>query len=216
MLNSLSGKRKPEREELEHFIAQEIHDGACQYALGAKMAFEAYRRTKTGTMSENLKHFETGLACLDNAIYELEQLVRGFSPIQLAAGSLPVAISCLIDDVRAAGGPALEFRHNVHRDQMSLELQHAAFRIVQESLANACRHSKSKRLLVELTLEGDLLRILVQDWGVGFNPDSPVPGHFGLDGIRRRAELLGGTATIASELGKGTRVNVQIPLESWR
>jgi len=80
-----------------------------------------------------------------------------------------------------------------------------AVRITQESLANACRHSGSRRLSVELPLDGDVLRVRVRAWGVGFDPKSPAPGHFGVSGIRRRVELLHGTAAIHSEPGKGTR-----------
>jgi len=50
-----------------------------------------------------------------------------------------------------------------HADRIPLELKRVALRIVQESLANACRHSKSKRLFVELTVDGDVLRIRIRD-----------------------------------------------------
>ncbi|NLX99966.1 MAG: hypothetical protein GXY83_28040 [Rhodopirellula sp.] len=106
----------------------------------------------------------------------------------------------------------MEFSHDIHADQIPPRLQRAAFRIVQESLANACRHSKSKRLFVEVTLDGDVLRIQVRDWGVGFDPEKTTPGHFGLNGMRQRVKLLRGTATIHSELGKGTCVTVELPL----
>lgn len=212
MLNHLPRKRRREQEEHEQFIAQEIHDGACQYAIAARMAFESYRRKKIEAGGEISSDFDTGFACLDNAIDELRRLVRGFQPIELPAAGLPAAIACLIEEIQAAGGPDMEFHHDVHSDQISSQLQQAAFRIVQESLANACRHSKSKKLVVELTLDGDVLHIRVRDWGVGFNPDSTAPGHFGLSGIRRRVKLLGGTATIASEPGKGTCVTVELPL----
>jgi len=129
----------------------------------------------------------------------------------------------------------MEFRHDIDTNQIPPHLQQAAFRIVQESLANACRHSKSTRILVDLTQDDHVLRIQIQDSGVGFDPDSapcghfgleeeqPSPftaepadnascGHFGLEGIRRRVRLLRGTATIRSTPGKGTCVTVELPL----
>ena len=62
-------------------------------------------------------------------------------------------------------------------------------------------------------MDEDVLRIRVRDWGVGFDPDSTPPGHFGLNGIRRQVQLLRGTATIDSEPGKGTCVTVELPLQ---
>ena len=72
----------------------------------------------------------------------------------------------------------------------------------------------SNRLYVELALDGDVLRIQIRDWGMGFDPVSTLTGHFGLEGIRRRVKLLKGTAIIDSEPGKGTCVTVELPLAS--
>ena len=213
MMSHLFHKSSQEQEEHEEFIAHEIHDGACQYAIAARMALDTFRHENTETGSEEWGSFDTATEFLDRAIEELRRLVRGLQPIQLAAGGLPTAIAYLIEEIRAVGGPDMEFRHDIHSDQIPPRLQRAAFRIVQESIANACRHSKSKRLFVELILDGDVLRIQVRDWGVGFDPASTSPGHFGLSGIRRRVKLLRGTATIDSEPGKGTCVTVELPLQ---
>ena len=58
----------------------------------------------------------------------------------------------------------------------------------------------------------DRVRIEVEDWGVGFEPGRIEPNHFGLEGIRERARVFGGSATIDSSPGKGTRIVVELPL----
>ena len=83
---------------------------------------------------------------------------------------------------------------------------------MKESLANACRHSKSKRLFAELSVDDDVLRIRLRDWGVDFDAVGTVPERFGLNGTQQRVKLLSGTATIESEPGKGTYVTAEIPL----
>ena len=191
MLNLLTRKRRQEQDELEEFIAHEIHDGACQYAIAAQMAFQTYRREKRETVPENWKNFDTGMAFLDNAIDELRRLICGLQPIQLSAGGLEAAIACLIKEIQSAGGPDVQFRHDIDGNQVPSHLQRAAFRIVQESLANACRHSKSPRLLVVLTQDRNMLSVQVEDWGVGFDPGNVPDGHFGLEGIRRRDQAVG-------------------------
>jgi two-component system sensor histidine kinase DegS len=176
------------------------------------MAFDTFRREKAEASGDYWSGFDTGLELLDRTIEELRRLVCGLQPIELTAGGLPTAIGRMIEEVRAAGGPDIEFCHDLHVDHIPPELQQAAFRIAQESLANACRHSKSKRLFVELTLHGEMLRIQVRDWGVGFDPEHTPRGHFGLEGIRRRVRLLEGTATVHSEPDQGTCVIVELPL----
>jgi NarL family two-component system sensor histidine kinase LiaS len=83
---------------------------------------------------------------------------------------------------------------------------------IQESLTNARRFSQSERVLVRLTQRNRYIRIEVQDWGIGFNLREVAAGHFGLQGIQKRAKLFGGSATIRSTVGKGTLIEVQLPL----
>ena len=77
---------------------------------------------------------------------------------------------------------------------------------------NACKHSKSKRIRVELVQHDDDLRIKVQDWGVGFNPGEVAEDRFGLAGMRERARLLGGSIAVESTPGMGTCIVVELPL----
>jgi signal transduction histidine kinase len=212
VMKYLSRNRRRDQGEYEQFVAHEIHDGACQYAVAAKMAFETYRHERTKTGREDWSNFDVGLNFLERTIDELRRLVHGLQPLHLAAGNLPTAIECLIEEIRAAGGPEIQLVDDIGPDQIPPRVQRAAFRIVQESLANACRHSKSNRLFVELALDGDMLRIQVRDWGIGFDPGRTEPGHFGLNGMQQRVKLLKGTATIHSEPGRGTCVTVELPL----
>ena len=131
---------------------------------------------------------------------------------QAIVDGLSVAIEHFVEEIQAVGGPDIEFCQKLGRDRIPRNLRKAAFRIVKESLANACRHSKNKRLFVELSVEDDVLRIRLRDWGVDFDPVGTAPGRFGLNGTRRRVKLLSGTATIEREPGKGTCVTAEIPL----
>jgi signal transduction histidine kinase len=79
-------------------------------------------------------------------------------------------------------------------------------------LTNACRHSNSSKIRVELVQQGDQIRVEVEDRGVGFDPATINDGHFGVAGILERARLLGGTAAIESRPGAGTRIVVELPI----
>jgi len=90
--------------------------------------------------------------------------------------------------------------------------KNAIYRIAQEALTNACKHSKSKKVTVTMTQEGQDVRLEVQDWGIGFDPESVEQGHFGLEGIRQRVRLLDGKLTIETTPGSGTLVQVVVPI----
>jgi two-component system sensor histidine kinase DegS len=103
------------------------------------------------------------------------------------------------------------------RRRLSPEAELVLFRIVQEALNNAKRHSQASRVVTMVEFDGGRARITVEDNGQGFEvPDSTgdlvSTGKLGLIGMHERARLLGGTLTVRSELGKGTTVVVDVPV----
>ena len=77
---------------------------------------------------------------------------------------------------------------------------------------NACPHSKSEKVRVCLLQHEDRVRIEIRDWGSGFDAKTVRGDHFGLEGIRQRARLLGGKFSIRSTAGNGTRIVVELPV----
>jgi signal transduction histidine kinase len=110
------------------------------------------------------------------------------------------------------GSPVVEWSHEVQFRRLAPPLETALFRIIQEGLNNACRHSRSERVQVRLFQQGDRLRLEVIDWGKGFEPERVDENRFGLAGIRERATLFGGELTIETGPGKGTRITVELPV----
>jgi len=213
MFNYVLRRREQDLERQRELIACEIHDGACQYVAATQAMFDTFRHAQSPAEQCDWSTFEMGMEFLNRANDELRRLARGLCPIHLTAGGLRKAVECLIEEIRGAGGPEVELRCDVGRDAIPEHLEVVAFRIVQESLANACRHSHSPRILVGLNQDEDSLVIRVQDWGTGFNPDMIPQGHFGIEGIRRRVGLLHGDVTIRSNSGDGTLVTVGLPLK---
>jgi two-component system sensor histidine kinase DegS len=125
---------------------------------------------------------------------------------------LETAISHLVHEQRRHGGPKIKFDSDVQFKRLPSILENALYRIAQEALTNACKHSKSKKVKVTLAQEGQDVRLKVRDWGIGFDPDSAKEGHFGVEGIRQRVRLLGGRLTIESTPGSGTLVQVVVPI----
>ena len=129
-----------------------------------------------------------------------------------AAAGIVAAIAHLVNEEKRQKGPKIEYLSKVEFERLTPILENAIYRIIQEALTNACRHSKSKMVHVALVQQGDQIRIEVRDRGVGFKPEDVGESRFGLEGIRERARLLGGKATIETKLGQGTQVVVELPI----
>jgi len=99
--------------------------------------------------------------------------------------------------------------------KLSEDVEQHLLRIAQEAVTNALKHAGARMIRVELAVEDRKLRLRVKDDGRGFEPSrafSVIGGHFGILGMRERAERLGGELDLSSQLGLGTQVEVTVPL----
>ena len=108
----------------------------------------------------------------------------------------------------------IEYLHDLPTAHLPPGLDDAVFRIIQESLQNACRHSRSDKIRVSLEQSEGWINIEVRDWGIGFDLNSVEGKRFGLQGIRERARLLDGQVAIESAPNEGTRISVAIPIKN--
>ncbi len=193
-------------------IAYEIHDGLAQQLAGALMQFQTFGHMKDKNPKEAAKAYDAGLTMLQQGHFEARRLIAGVRPPILDESGIVEAVAHLVHELGREKGPRIEYRSRVDFGRLDPILENAIYRIAQEALANACQHSKSQRISIRLVQSGDRLRIEIRDWGVGFDPKAVPKNHFGLEGIRQRARLLGGKFGIRSTPGEGTRVTVELPL----
>jgi PAS domain S-box-containing protein len=193
-------------------IAYDIHDGLAQYLAAAGMQFQAHDALKENSPNKAKKAYETAVELVRQAHAESRRLISEVRPPVIDEDGLETAISHLVHEQRRHGGPKIECLSSVQFGRLPSILENALYRIAQEALANACKHSKSKKVTVTMTQEGQDVRLEVQDWGIGFDPESVEKDHFGLEGIRQRVRLLGGRLTIESTPGSGTLVQVVVPI----
>ena len=225
------GQRLMEQTLIAHerdrqLMAYEIHDGIVQDITGTLMHFEAYRDryvpeslAPDGAVSENdavlgtpRRSFDCNLDLLRRTIDEARRLISGLRPPILDERGIVAAIEYLLDEQSGDENLRIEFHHDIRFDRVSPLLEGALFRIVQEAVTNIKRHSQAKRARINLTHAENRVRLVVQDWGVGFDPQGVVEHRFGLQGIRERARLLRGQAAIESTPGEGTRIVVDLPI----
>ncbi len=193
-------------------IAYDIHDGLAQELAGAIMQFEMYDHCKDTRPGEAKKMYDGGVTLLRQGHVEARRLISGVRPPILDESGVVAAIAHLVYDPAFDQAPKIDLRSRVTFKRLAPILENVIYRIVQEGLTNARHHSQSKKILVSLAQRGERLRIEIRDWGIGFDPKTVKENHFGLEGIRERARLLGGKCSINSKPAEGTTIIVELPV----
>jgi PAS domain S-box-containing protein len=193
-------------------ISLEIHDGVTQYLAAANMQFETHDAAKAHSPDEAQKAYHTAVELVRQAYTESRRLIREVRPPIIGEIGLKMAIYHLVHEQRRRGGPKIKVNCDVQFGRLPSILENAFYRIAEEALTNACQHSKSKKVTVAMTQQEQDVRLEVRDWGIGFDPESVAKFHFGLEGMRQRARLLGGRLTIDSAPDSGTLVQVVVPI----
>lgn len=194
-------------------VAYEIHDGFVQPLTGALMTFEAsQQRLQSQGVAAMQDVFQSGLRLLRESIQEARHLISSLRPPILDDLGIVPAIEYLVCEGQTKFQVSIDYVHHVEFERLSPPMETTIFRIVQESLTNALRHSRSDQVAVRLFQEGNRLRIEVEDQGVGFDREQVDRNRFGLRGIQERARLFGGHAVIQSHPGRGTCIRVDLPL----
>lgn len=214
------------QEEKEHFkhlletvererrlIGYDIHDGLAQLLAGAMLQLSNFERFLSEDEKRAWQCFDSGVSFVAQSLREARRLIHGLEPVELEENGIVAAIEDLVSDANDQSEQQVEFMHDVQFAHLPPPMEHVIFRIVQEGLANARRYSKSGRIRITLIRSETCLRVLIEDWGIGFDPGGVAEGHFGLRGIQDRAMLFGGQATIQSKPGWGTTVSVTLPVE---
>lgn len=192
-------------------LACEIHDGLAQKLAGVLMHLQSIEREQCRNPDTSEKALQTSIQLLGDSIGEVRRLMSGLRPPMLDGAGLVAAIEGVVRMAERHEGPTIEFVHSGQIDRLAAPLETTVFRIVQEGLANACRHSRSEKVRVAVVAIEETIHIEIQDWGIGFDLSQVAERCFGLRGIRERANLLGGQAAIETAPRMGTRIAVALP-----
>lgn len=194
-------------------VSHEIHDGVVQDIVAAKMFLNVLSVGMKAHDCEGLKETTKIEEFLTHAIAEARRLIRELRPLIIEEKGIVHSIDHLIVQKRETTDMRIEFEHNIHFNRIHPMLESNVYRIVQEGIRNASRHSQAKKITVSLVQDGDNIVIGVVDDGIGFDPKHISEDRFGVRGIRERARLFGGHANIESAPGEGTKIRVELPIE---
>lgn len=193
-------------------IAYEIHDGCVQTVTAALMNLESYRHQRVVSPEVADQLLDRAMQLLRDSIAEARRLIQGLRPAVLDEGGLIPALETMVKSWQERTDLHIRVENRTEFVRLAPPVEVNLFRIIEEAVRNAVRHSQSREIAIQLVQERNQLHVQIRDWGLGFNPDQVSPERFGLISIRDRARMLGGWAEIDSQPGKGTCVRVVIPI----
>ena len=191
-------------------LARELHDGLVQ-AL-AHVHFELGFLALHGAEDEATmrSEIERLSRVVERALTEIRSTISGLRP-DVEAKGLGESLASYLQDLRGLASP--EIRFDAEGSMAGLDATEAeeVFRIAQEAVSNALRHSRATSVDVSLRAVESRVRLTVSDDGAGFTPTEPVRRGMGLNAMRERASRVGGSLDIDSHPTLGTRVTFTIP-----
>jgi signal transduction histidine kinase len=196
-------------------ISRDLHDGIIQGIYAVSLTLEDVLELVETDRPEAAARLDRAIDRLHTAIADIRHFIVGLGPG--GDGGLNDALETMAADL--LGGTDIEVAVNVTGareldGRLHPEANHELLQIAREAISNIARHSHAGHAELSLVVEGDEATLCIEDDGAGFDPSQRRgSGHFGLANLRDRAAGVGGSLSIDSGPGKGTRIIVRLPLQ---
>ncbi|WP_406683441.1 type IV pili methyl-accepting chemotaxis transducer N-terminal domain-containing protein [Seonamhaeicola sp. MEBiC1930] len=213
----VSSKIIENQEKEQNRIAKDVHDGIGQMLTGLKYNIESIDVSdieKTSIKIENLKELTA------NIIKGVRTATFNLTPPELADHGIVPALTKLTQELaKLTGKEILLFNKSDFSERLDSLSEINIYRIVQEAVNNAIKYAESTHIIVSLSSSKNILSIVIDDNGKGFNPDKVEKvkngdGGMGMTFMKERIKYIDGRLFLHSEPGNGTRVTLNIPLKN--
>ncbi len=195
-------------------LAREIHDTLAQGLTATALQLESADALLDAGGSEGAREpLRRALSLTRSNLEEARRSVLDLRASPLEGRPLSEALKALMDRWEVETGINARYAAVNGSRPLPPSVEAALYRICQEALTNVARHADAERVTVRLVATPDRVRLVVLDDGRGFDASGVPEDRHGIVGMRERAEVLGGTLEVQSEMGAGTRIEATVPLE---
>jgi ligand-binding sensor domain-containing protein/signal transduction histidine kinase len=196
-------------------LAREIHDTLTQAFVGISSQLDVVESRMNKDIEGARGSLDLARRMSQHSLNEARRSVMDLRAVALDNHDLASALKSGSDLWVEGSGIAVDIDVKGESRILPEEVEHHVLRIAQEGVTNVLKHARANRIALRLRIETRKLNLQVSDDGCGFNADNvfaSAKGHFGLIGMRERAERLGGELRLESHPGKGTQLDVTVPL----
>jgi two-component system sensor histidine kinase DegS len=204
------------QEEERRRLSREIHDGPAQMLANVIVRSDLVERVfREKGPDATFSEIQSFKKMVRSALYEVRRIIYDLRPMALDdLGLVPTLRKYLQTIEEYHNHSKIEFVNIGQERRLPTKYEVALFRLIQESVQNALKHANACEIKVRLEITNSAVRVLIKDNGVGFDLNQKKPDSFGMIGMRERVDLLDGEITFTSKIGKGTSVNITVPLIS--
>lgn len=195
-------------------MARELHDTLEQQLTGVSMQLESIVQSSHEKSPAVAERLMLATRMLEHSREEARRSVWDLRNRLLETHGLTAALKSIVESAAIDGGPQVELRLSGDASAISSSVDYQLLRMTQEALTNALKHAKAQHVIISLESTTEIHCLTIKDDGVGFdsqviNPTSAP--HFGLIGLRERAEKIGARLEIETAIGQGCTIRIQIP-----
>lgn len=237
----MSEQRPLDNDDRCAWVAYELHDGLVQWIVGARMTLENVRAKLPADLGPASEPLEQVQEMLESALDEGRRLIEFIEAESGRLDSLqsgPAVDEAAVDELSGLGSASSTLFNllsdfvdlkqqaaDTHSQQLSIDADESQWprllpriawnvlRVLQQAITNANNHAGPCRIYVDCQSDSQSHRFIVADDGQGFDVDQPqAKRHFGLQAMRHRASIIGGTLSINSTPGMGTRIELTLPI----
>jgi len=208
------GRRLIEAQEQERaWIGRELHDDINQrLALLANELEQWSQNTSTNEINELVRYTQTRIA---EVAHDVQGLSHRLHSSKLEYLGLATAAKSFCRELSEKNNVEIVFQHAAIPDDLPEEVSLCLFRVLQEGLQNAVKHSGVRSFAVDLQSTGESIELTVTDVGRGFEEQDAFTGHgLGLISMRERLQLVHGELSVKSQPGAGTTIRARVPLKT--
>jgi signal transduction histidine kinase len=217
-LRALIGRLAHIQDEERRLIGLDLHDGLTQLIISANMHLNTLNSQIGSKLNaQTLQALDVSRTLIKQSIDEARRVISELRPTMVEDLGLERGLRQYVTEVCEEQNWQAEIVTDTQELQIEHSMEASIFRIAQEALTNVRKHARTQRVRVELSAEDQSLVLRVQDWGQGFDAlliQKDEAQHLGLVSMQERAQMINGVCKIESQLGKGTSVEVRIPLAS--
>ncbi len=192
-------------------LARELHDAVSQQLFAISMTATALARTMDKDFAKAQRQVSLIEEMAAVAQSEMRALLLHLRPIHLEGKRLAQGMYELVQELRAKVPIDIQLEMD-DEVQLPRGIEDHLFRIVQEALSNTLRHSKADKLEVRLQRKPEYVRLLIRDNGIGFDMNVRKTASYGIVSMQERVNEIGGSIHILSAPGKGTRIDIRVPI----
>lgn len=206
------------QEEERRRVAREIHDGPAQSMSNIVLKAEICERLVDAEPVKAKEELRNLKSVVRDTLQDVRKIIYNLRPMSLDDLGLIPTLQRFILTFQEESSIEVSFKTKGNYDDIRPTISLTIFRIIQETMNNIKKHAEANNVSINLEFSDEELRLKVVDDGKGFNTEDlknrkdNIESGFGLYSMRERVELLNGKFELDSAIGKGTRINITVPL----